>query len=241
MELHDVIKFVGENEGRWLPTIGGRAQFSARKAGNKAFLFTTQRNRPRNENYNHIGKSLKVYNETGSFKIQDYSHTRNASYVLGVFWQIVAQRDGIQGFAPELPVEEMEVLAAPKTEQTQLRKSRLGQGQYRTKLLTLRKVCYVTGVSDADFLRASHIKPWKDSNNVERLDPYNGLLLTPNCDFLFDAGFISFADDGAILISNELPQKILTMFQIAVNFRGVDLGDRTKQYLDFHRKNKFRG
>ena len=31
-------------------------------------------------------------------------------------------------------------------------------------------------------LRASHAKPWKDSDDVECGDPYNGLLLSPNLD-----------------------------------------------------------
>ena len=50
-------------------------------------------------------------------------------------------------------------------------------------------------------LVASHIKPWSSSSNVERLDPFNGLILTPNLDRAFDRGFITFDEDGAILVS----------------------------------------
>jgi predicted restriction endonuclease len=51
---------------------------------------------------------------------------------------------------------------------------------------------------------ASHIKPWAKSNNEERLDPYNGLLLLANIDKAFDLGYISFDDRGLILISEQL-------------------------------------
>ena len=53
-------------------------------------------------------------------------------------------------------------------------------------------------------LVASHIKPWRDSNNQERLDKFNGLLLLANLDKAFDLGFISFADTGLVMISCQL-------------------------------------
>lgn len=240
MTIQEVITFVGQNSRRMLPTIGGRARFSVRNVGSKAFLFTTEKNTSRNENHDWIGKSLAVFNQTGSFKLADYPHTLNASYVLGLFWQIAAQKKGFQNPPPNLPVEEMEVIVADKTEQTELRKSRLGQGRYRNQLLKLRKCCYVTGFADASFLRASHIKPWKDSNNIERLDHFNGLLLTPNYDALFDGGYISFEDDGRILVSKKLSSRTIAVFGVDVNFKGVDLGQHTKVYLAYHRKEKFR-
>jgi predicted restriction endonuclease len=64
--------------------------------------------------------------------------------------------------------------------------------------------CAVTEVDDTALLVASHIKPWRDCSNSERLDPYNGFLLLPHLDHLFDKGFISFEDSGEILISSAL-------------------------------------
>src|SRR5690606_18710610 len=61
--------------------------------------------------------------------------------------------------------------------------------------------CAVTDVRLPELLRASHIKPWRWCTNSERLDPYNGLLLLPHYDHLFDRGYISFDDSGAILMS----------------------------------------
>jgi predicted restriction endonuclease len=239
MTISEVVHFVSQNSGRMLPTIGGRAQFSVRHNGPRAFLFTLERNTTRNENHDWIGKSLAVFNQTGSFKLADYPHTQNASYVLGLFWQIVVQQKGLQNLSSGLPIAEMEVAAANVTEQTELRKSRIGQGRYRKQLLSLRKCCYVTGFADAQLLRASHIKPWKDSNNIERLDHFNGLLLTPNYDALFDGGFISFEDDGRICISKSLSTRTITAFGIDVNFQGSHLGQRTQAYVAYHRKEKF--
>ena len=53
-------------------------------------------------------------------------------------------------------------------------------------------------------LRASHIKPWRAASGAERLDKFNGLLLTPNLDLAFDQGLISFDDHGQILLGEDL-------------------------------------
>jgi predicted restriction endonuclease len=53
---------------------------------------------------------------------------------------------------------------------------------------------------------ASHIKPWRASDNTERLDTYNGLLLLPNLDKAFDLGFITFTERGRIIVSNQLEE-----------------------------------
>ena len=52
-----------------------------------------------------------------------------------------------------------------------------------------------------EHLIASHVQPWRDSNNEERLDGENGLLLTPTVDHLFDKGFISFENTGQLIVS----------------------------------------
>ncbi|MBN1267665.1 MAG: HNH endonuclease, partial [Anaerolineales bacterium] len=90
------------------------------------------------------------------------------------------------------------------TEKTAVIQSRVGQGRFRRYLIDYWGGCAVTGANKIDLLKASHIKPWKVSSNKERLDVYNGLLLTPNLDSVFDQGFISFTQLGSILISEEL-------------------------------------
>jgi predicted restriction endonuclease len=64
--------------------------------------------------------------------------------------------------------------------------------------------CAVTGCDIQQVLIASHAKPWAESSNNERLDAYNGLLLSAHVDKLFDSGLISFSDKGELLISEEV-------------------------------------
>lgn len=67
--------------------------------------------------------------------------------------------------------------------------------------------CAVTGVTSPEVIRASHIKPWRDSDNAERLDPYNGLPLVATWDALFDAGLITFTASGDMRGSPMLPDE----------------------------------
>ena len=119
-----------------------------------------------------------------------------------------------------------------ETDKVTLIKSRIGQGEFRTGLLSYWKGCAVTGYKTSSMLIASHIKPWRDSNNHERLDYYNGLLLTPNLDKAFDSGFISFDSKGKILISD---------FFESPNVLGIEEGMKIKfenahqSYLEYHR------
>ena len=179
------------------------------------------------------------FNAIRSLKTSRYSGiTMNASYLLAMIRDILAERLK-SGSEPDLPETDLEILTATPTEQEELRKSRIGQGRYRKALLKLRKRCHVTGIADHRFLRASHIRPWKDSNNAQRLDPHNGLLLIPNLDALFNDGFISFRDDGRIMISRRLPRQIRSTFGLDPDFKGPDLGKKTKWYLSYHRRTVF--
>ena len=92
------------------------------------------------------------------------------------------------------------------TEKIVRQKIRIGQNSFRCNLLESLKKCPITQIDDKKLLIASHIKPWVHSNNVERLDPYNGLLLSPLYDKLFDKGIglITFTSEKEILISKKL-------------------------------------
>lgn len=80
--------------------------------------------------------------------------------------------------------------------------ARRGQGEFRANVESIERSCRLTGITNPSLLIASHIKPWRLCDSAqERLDGMNGLLLTPDADHLFDRGFISFEDDGEILIS----------------------------------------
>lgn len=86
-------------------------------------------------------------------------------------------------------------------------------------------------------MRASHIYPWRKSTNEERLDKFNGLLLTPNLDHAFDQGLISFDDDGLILIKDKiLNPVVLLALNINKEMRLRKISVQHHQYLEKHRK-----
>lgn len=120
-------------------------------------------------------------------------------------------------------------------------KARIGQGKYREKLLNECPFCPITMVSDDRLLIASHIKPWRMSDDFEKTDPKNGFMLTPTIDFLFDRGFISFNDSKEILLSpwiSKLTYKNLGLVDLK-NYPMLPILGR-EQYLEFHRNNIFK-
>lgn len=120
-------------------------------------------------------------------------------------------------------------------EKIQITKSRRGQGIFKANVRLVENHCRVTGVSNIKHLRASHIKPWAASDNNEKLDGYNGLLLSPHVDHLFDRGYISFKDSGKILISKELNPTILDQWSIEANQNVGEFKPGQHPYLEFHR------
>jgi hypothetical protein len=125
-------------------------------------------------------------------------------------------------------------------EKVQLTKSRRGQGIFKANVRLVEKSCRVTGVSNIKHLRASHIKPWSISNNEEKLDGYNGLLLSPHVDHLFDRGYISFTDSGAVLISGELNLIVLDQWAISSKRNVGPFKEMQAKYLEFHRNVVFK-
>jgi len=123
-----------------------------------------------------------------------------------------------------------------ETEKTQLSKSRRGQGIFRANLEKIERQCRVTHLEAKKYLIASHIKPWKDSSNYERLDGNNGLLLSPHIDKLFDKGYISFDDNGDMIVSIKLDQKILDSWSIVRRINVGMFNEVQIKYLDYHRR-----
>ncbi|NWO28817.1 HNH endonuclease [Capnocytophaga sp. oral taxon 903] len=124
----------------------------------------------------------------------------------------------------------------PKTEKEQLISARIGQGNYRNKLINLWKKCAVSKCEMTELLIASHIKPWRKSTNIEKLDSYNGLLLLPNYDKLFDKGLISFEDNGKIIISPLIKEEEYKVLGISPNDRLFKVYPKNKPYLEEHRR-----
>ena len=121
-----------------------------------------------------------------------------------------------------------------KTERKGLVTSRVGQGFYRQELIKkFDNKCAVTGINVEEILIASHIVPWRHSNDEERLDVDNGILLSPLYDSLFDKNLISFEDNGKIIISEKVQDKELISL---INFNAkIKISEGMKKYLNEHR------
>lgn len=139
---------------------------------------------------------------------------------------------------------EAQTEALPKaTEVERLVVQRVGQEMYRMALLAYWKGrCAVTGLAVPELLRASHIKPWAScATDAERLDVYNGLLLAPHLDAAFDRGFITFANDGTLLVSATLDADAQRLLGFAPTMRLDALTDHHRKYMAWHRDHVFKG
>jgi putative restriction endonuclease len=125
-----------------------------------------------------------------------------------------------------------------ETEKKGVTTSRRGQGKFKKNVMRRGPRCRVTGVSEPHLI-ASHIKPWSVSTNEERIDGNNGLMLAPHIDHLFNYGFISFEDDGTLLISSSLDTKVFTMWKLDSTLNVGPFTSEQSHYLAYHRTEIF--
>lgn len=139
-------------------------------------------------------------------------------------------------------LEAIEQEDLPQTEKLELRKARVGQGKFRDFLLEeFDGRCPVTGVTQPELLRASHIKPWRNCDTaLERLDLKNGLLLAANVDALFDIGFISFDPNGKMMRSKFLDDHSLKGFGLTSTVKLNIKSSTRSAYMEHHRKHIFK-
>lgn len=124
-----------------------------------------------------------------------------------------------------------------ETTRKSLVNARRGQGLFRDRVAMNEHACRITKVRNPAHLIASHIKPWRESDNDERLSGGNGLLLTPSIDHLFDRGFISFEDNGDLIVSPIADTVALDKMGVKVN-EHVKVGGFNvdqKHFLHYHR------
>lgn len=136
---------------------------------------------------------------------------------------------------------EMSKIQNAGTEVERLVKQRIGQNTFREALMDYwGSACAVTGINIPEVLRASHTKPWaKCDTDEERLDVFNGFLLSANLDALFDKGLISFDDQGRMLFSCRLSEEQISMLKITDGMRLRWLAPEHNDYLRWHREHLF--
>jgi len=120
-----------------------------------------------------------------------------------------------------------------------LTRARRGQGVYRESLERVESQCRLTGLLDRLHLRASHIKPWCQCTDEEKLDGFNGLLLSPHIDPLFDRGYISFSNAGDLMLSRDLNPAVLEKWGIGSRKNVGAFGPEQCRYLEYHRSEVF--
>jgi len=127
------------------------------------------------------------------------------------------------------------------TEVERLVVQRAGQDIFRESLLDYWEGrCAITALAECRLLRASHIKPWAScESDAERLDVFNGLLLAPHLDALFDQGYLTVADNGAVLLTNQLPPESRQALGLLRPLRIPRLTDAHRAYLGWHRQHEF--
>lgn len=98
--------------------------------------------------------------------------------------------------------------------------------------------CLITKIENKDLIIGAHIKPWAKCSDEEKIDPFNGLLLSPNADKLFELGLISFLDNGNMIVSKKVDLNELKRLGIKENIQ-IKFKEKNLPYLKYHRENKF--
>ena len=170
MTLDDIISFVSKNQGRKLSTYGEHKKFTVELGKSKAFVFITEKGTRLPETYKMIENGLSVFNKTPSINTAEYlnaTKTRRASYVLGFFRQIDEDQKHEANIDNTLTEDISSILSSKSVDSTtkqRLVDARVGQGEFRSSVLRLwNDRCSVTKSCMREAIRASHIKPWRDS------------------------------------------------------------------------------
>lgn len=157
---------------------------------------------------------------------------------LGNLYMMLARVYELGVALPDAPFAEFRsaVQGMPATTEGQrLVIARVGQDIFRARLISYwRGRCPLTGITDPELLRASHIIPWSEcESDEERLNVHNGLLLSALWDAAFDRALVSFTDEGTPLFSERLTADALS----ALRWEGkLDLNDEHRVRLAQHRE-----
>lgn len=187
-----------------------------------------------------IIRELSLPNITYISVVKLLDEKKNLRYYFRLFADYFGEEE--HPYILEKEEEQIEEAVIDSAERIQLYRARIGQGEYRKKLLELCPFCPITLISDDRLLVASHIKPWVVSNDFEKTDPLNGFMLTPTFDRLFDRGFLSFTNDKKTILSPFLSNMTYSKLNISDNkiIQHLPIVGR-EGYLEYHRNNIFKG
>jgi predicted restriction endonuclease len=160
---------------------------------------------------------------------------------LGEFYAVLARVYALGVSLPDAPLQEFQqrTESLPKTtEAERLVVQRIGQDIFRIRLMDYwQRHCPLTGITEPTLLRASHIVPWAEcESDAKRLDVHNGLLLSALWDAAFDAGLVSFDDDGKVIGSPSLSLAAVDALNLRLNPTLQDLTEAHRANLAWHRR-----
>lgn len=115
---------------------------------------------------------------------------------------------------------------------------RIGQDEFKKLLINKYESCALCDLM-SNYTIASHIKPWADSNDIERLDGYNGFLMCPNHDYLFDRGLVTIDEYGSVIVSKQVIANQIRLFNIPDKIN-IPIEIAHKKYLDYHWLNVYK-
>lgn len=123
------------------------------------------------------------------------------------------------------------------TEVERMVRQRVGQNKFRDAMLDYwGSACAVTGVAIPEVLRASHAKPWAEcETDAERLDVFNGFLLSANLDALFDRFLISFDEQGVLIAAPAVSEADLSLLGLVPKMQLRWIDPMHQPYLAWHR------
>jgi len=170
--------------------------------------------------------------------VKKYSASRDTiKRLIDKYLNILCYLEGISPQEEDFLIKTILDKGIKNTTKEEIINGRVGQGTFKDKLLQLwGGRCNITGATN--LLNASHIKPWATCSNGERLDPFNGFLLSPVYDRAFDEGLITFTDEGEIFISPALGEDVERL-GINRNARIINISPFSLGYLKFHREHIF--
>ena len=200
----DSFYYSGEGRVGDMTFTGGNLSIKNHEANDKQIHLFEAGQKNKNSGYWKYVDQLKLVDLSYYRNLDDKGDERQAFQFILVSASSEAKGSNIDNLSSD---DTSEPSKPNITERQGLVTSRVGQGYYRGQILTRwEKKCAITGLSITTVLIASHIHPWKDATDEERLDVGNGILLSPNLDALFDKHLISFEDNGKILISKLLSE-----------------------------------
>lgn len=228
-ENENVFSYTGEGQnGDMEFTRGNLALRDHLKTGKRVFLFE------------HVKKGFVKFISELTFLDCDFYETHDTGGKSRIGIKFFFKRVGatIQYELNTIPLvaeDPEEYLQPTLTERSGVVLSRVGQGAYRKSIINRwENQCAVTGFNDSRVLIASHIHPWKDANDNERLDINNGILLSPTYDALFDRHLITFENNGKIVLTDSIKIQTFNKVGVTGNERIRNLRDSNFIYLEKH-------